>query len=67
MQEMFKKSVKKITSKSELETSGPGSGLLILILQPGSWVLDLNSRILGPGVQVPDPEPWVTGPGSFIY
>ena len=52
MQEMSKKCVKKITSKPGLETSG----LLILILQPGSWVLDLNSQVLGPGVCVPSPR-----------
>ena len=46
MQEMSKKCVKKITSKPGLGTSGPGSGLLILIVQPGSWVLDLNSQHL---------------------
>ena len=56
MQEMSKKCVKKITSKPGLETSGPGCGLLILILQPGSWVLDLNSQVLGPGVCVPSPR-----------
>ena len=56
MQEMSKKCVKKITFKPGLETSGPGCGLLILTLQPGSWVLDLNSQVLGPGVCVPSPR-----------